>query len=61
MMMLSCKDIDSSADCSFEASGNTAAEVAGKMMNHVRLDHPEKMEEMSNNDMMNMFKSKVHG
>ncbi len=59
-MKLTCKDIDPSSTCDFEATGDSAAEVVGKMMSHVKSDHPDKMKGMSESDMMNMLKSKVH-
>jgi predicted small metal-binding protein len=60
MMKLSCKDVDSASTCSFEATGNSEGEVAGKMMTHVKSDHPDEVGGMTDNDMMNMLKSKVH-
>jgi predicted small metal-binding protein len=60
MMKLSCKDVDPSTSCNFEATGDSVGEVAGKMMSHVKSDHADKMKGMSESDMMNMMKSKVH-
>jgi predicted small metal-binding protein len=60
MMKLSCKDIDPTMDCSFEAMGNTEGEVASKMMAHVKAKHPDAAKSMSDNEMMSMFKEKVH-
>ena len=60
MMKLSCKDVNPSTACDFEATGNSAPEVAGKMMAHVKTDHPEAMEGKTGGDMMQMLQSKVH-
>ena len=60
MMKLSCKDLDPSLDCNFEATGNTATEVAKKLMAHVKNAHPEKMKGMSDSEMLKSLESKVH-
>lgn len=60
MMKLSCKDIDSSLNCHFEATGDTAAEVSKKMMTHMKSAHPEKAKGMTDDEMMEMFEEKVH-
>ena len=60
MMKLTCKDIDPASTCNFEAKGASASEVAGKMMAHVKADHPDKMAGMAEGDMMTMLESKVH-
>ncbi len=62
MMKLACKDIDAESD-DFEATGNSTKEVAQKMMKHLREMHPEKLKEMdmSDEEVMKMLQSKVHG
>jgi predicted small metal-binding protein len=62
MMKLSCKDLKADSTCDFEATGETAAEVAGKMMAHVKADHAEAAKGMNMDDtqMMAMLESKVH-
>jgi predicted small metal-binding protein len=60
MMKLSCKDIDSASTCNFEATGDSASEVAGKMMAHAKADHADKVSGMTDADMMAMMESKVH-
>ncbi len=61
-MKLSCKDLDATSTCGFEATGATAPEVAGRMMAHVKADHPEVVTKMGLDDgaMMKMLESKVH-
>jgi predicted small metal-binding protein len=60
MMKLSCKDLDPSTTCTYEATGDTAEDVASKMMAHAATDHPEAMAGMSDTDKMSMLESKVH-
>jgi len=59
-MKLSCKDINPSTTCTFEATGDTASEVADKMMTHAKVDHPEDMKDMSEDDKKSMMEAKVH-
>ncbi len=61
-MKLTCKELDPSTDCQFEATGNTREEVAEKMMKHMRSAHADKMKamNMSDDEMMEMFKMKAH-
>ena len=59
-MKLSCRDVDPNSTCDFVANGNSPGEVAGKMMSHIKSEHADKMEDMSDTDMMSMVKSKVH-
>jgi len=56
MMKLACKDLDPSTMCNFVAMGETKEEVAGKMMGHIKSDHPDKMEGMS----VSVLAPKVH-
>jgi predicted small metal-binding protein len=60
MMKLSCKDLDATSTCNYEATGETATEVAGKMLEHAKTDHPEKLAGMSDADSMSMMEAKVH-
>lgn len=60
MMKLTCKDMDPNSTCDFEATGNSASEVASNMMTHAKEAHPENMTSMSEVDMMNAMEAKVH-
>ena len=61
MMKLSHEDMmDSMEDCKFEATGDTATDVAKKMMMHVKSSHPETVKGMSDEQIMKMFEMKVH-
>jgi predicted small metal-binding protein len=60
MMKLSCKDLDPTSSCGFEATGSSTGEVAGKMMSHVKSEHPDFLEGMKDSDVMGMMKSKAH-
>lgn len=60
-MKLTCKDIDPTSDCHFEATGSTRAETAGKMIEHAKEVHGDKVAQMamSDDEMMKVFESKV--
>jgi predicted small metal-binding protein len=58
-MKLSCKDINPDLNCDYEAQGNTATEVAKKMMNHIKSAHPNEIKGMPDSEVMKMFESKV--
>ena len=60
MMKLSCKDLDSSSSCDFEATGDSAEEVARKMMEHAKITHPDSVKGMSDDNIIIMMKLKVH-
>jgi predicted small metal-binding protein len=60
MMKLACKDIDPSSTCDFVAEGNTASEVAEKMLSHAKTNHPDSIEGMADIDAMRMMEAKVH-
>ena len=60
MKKLACKDIDPSIDCGFVATGATTEEVVGKMMKHVKSEHPDKMMGANMGEMKKMFESAVH-
>ena len=59
MMKLSCKELDPSTDCSFVAEGTTAHEVAMRMLDHVKTNHPEAVKG-TDASMMSDFESKAH-
>ncbi len=59
-MKLACKELNPAINCSFEARGNTAAEVAKKMMTHVKLQHPDEVKGKTDDEMMAMFEAKAH-
>lgn len=52
MKTLSCKDMGMSDD--FMAKGETEEEVMNKMMEHANLEHKDKMEGKSEEEMMKM-------
>jgi predicted small metal-binding protein len=60
MMKLTCKDMDPTTTCAFEATGETATEVAGKMMAHAKTAHADHVAGMSDADMMTAMEAKVH-
>ena len=60
MFKLSCMDIDPALGCHFEGRGETADEVAIKMLEHVKKAHPEKMKGMMDNEMLEKFQSIAH-
>jgi predicted small metal-binding protein len=60
MMKLACKDIDPDMDCHFEATGNTANEVAKKMLAHAKMEHSDKVKGMSDPEIIKMFETKAH-
>ncbi|MEO8638075.1 MAG: DUF1059 domain-containing protein [Candidatus Taylorbacteria bacterium] len=62
MKKLACTDIDPGSECHYEATGETTAEAAGKMISHAKKAHADKLSgmNMSDADMMKMFESKVH-
>lgn len=43
----------------FVARGNSEEEVINQMMNHARMNHPDKMEDMPEEEMRNMMRSKI--
>lgn len=57
MKILSCKDMG--IDDGFSAKGETEAEVIDIMIEHVKTDHPEKLEEMSEKELRKMLREKV--
>ena len=63
MMKLNCKDINPQIACTFEATGETAKEVAEKMMVHVKMEHADDLVKMNMSDeqMMAMLEGKAHG
>lgn len=58
-MKLACKDLDPSSPCNFVAEGTNGHEVAMRMVEHVKSDHPEAMKG-TDADMMSMLESKAH-
>ncbi|MFM2357966.1 MAG: hypothetical protein RJA61_703 [Candidatus Parcubacteria bacterium] len=60
-MKLACKDLDPTTACDFEAHGNTKTEVAGKMFDHAKMEHADKIGgmNMSEGEVVKMFESKV--
>jgi predicted small metal-binding protein len=60
MKKLSCKDVNPNTDCHFEATGESSAEVAGKMFGHVRAQHADDVKDMDDTALRAMLESKVH-
>lgn len=56
MKKLGCKELDPSSDCHFVAEGETKEEVIGKIFEHSRDAHPEKLAGMSEDDKNSMMK-----
>jgi len=59
-MKLACKDINPTTTCDFETEGETATEVAAKMLVHAKEHHAEDIEGKSDDDVMKMFEEKAH-
>jgi predicted small metal-binding protein len=61
MKKLACKALGK--ECDFVAVGSTEDEVMEKMMEHVKMDHPDVLEmmndEMKKKEMMDMMKMKM--
>jgi len=55
MKSLKCDDIGG-VNCGFEATGETSDEVKGKMMEHAKEVHPEKLEGMTDESKAEMDK-----
>jgi len=62
MKKLACKDINPSTSCAYVAEGENALDVAGKMLSHAKLEHPDDIANMnmSDDEIVNNFESKVH-
>ncbi len=59
-MKLACKDINPTTTCEFVATGNTAPEVAGKMLAHAKIVHAEDIKGKPDADVLKDMESKVH-
>lgn len=59
-MKLACKELDSAIGCDFVVTGETAEEVAEKMTDHAKMEHPEAIKGMSDSEIMAMFEDKAH-
>ncbi len=59
-MKLACKDINPNTTCDFEVSGDSAEEVAEKMIEHAKTNHSEDVKNMTDEEMVKEFKSKAH-
>jgi predicted small metal-binding protein len=60
MMKLTCKELNPSTTCTYEATGDTAREVADKMMTHVKIVHPEDIKNMPEADMKKTMEARAH-
>ena len=62
MMKLTCKDLNSQSTCPFEATGETAREVAEKMMEHAKMEHSDDLAKMnmSDEEKMATLEGKAH-
>lgn len=54
MMSLTCHDLGD-ASCNYKATGNSAAEVEGKMIHHAKEHHMDKMHMMGEQDAIGMM------
>jgi len=61
MKKISCKDINPETSCTYEASGDTAKQVVGKMMAHLKSDHMNDLKGMNDGEICSMIESKIHG
>lgn len=59
MINLACKDITPSTTCSFEVTAENANTVARLMLAHARVDHAADIQEMSDEDVVKLFETKV--
>ena len=59
-MRLSCKDVNPTTTCTFEAVGETAADVAKNLLVHARVKHAEDVKSMSDEEIMKWFEGKAH-
>jgi predicted small metal-binding protein len=60
MMKLKCKDINPTTTCDYEATGDSAREVAEKMVEHAKIHHTADVENMTDEEMLKSFEAKVH-
>ncbi|MBI3888884.1 DUF1059 domain-containing protein [Candidatus Nomurabacteria bacterium] len=60
MMKLACKDLNPASTCDFVATGSSQSKVVGKMMAHAKVNHPEDLIGMSDDEIESMMDSKVH-
>ena len=60
MKKVSCKDIKPDSTCTFEATGETSKEVAGKMLDHIKKDHADDVSGMDNAGVRNMIEAQIH-
>lgn len=60
-MKLSCKDVDPNSSCDFESFGNSKTETAGKMLDHAKEEHADKIVnmKMTDEEITKIFESKV--
>jgi len=56
MKKLSCKEIDPSTDCDFAAEDETNEGVIGKMYEHAKEHHADKLKDMTDEDKAGMNK-----
>ena len=60
MRKVTCKDINPSSSCDFEATGQTAKEVVGKMMAHIKSEHMGDVAGMGDGQIRTMIEDRVH-
>jgi len=60
MMKLTCKDVNPTTTCEFQAEGETASAVAAKMLAHAKEHHADDIDGKSDADLLKMFESKAH-
>lgn len=59
-MKLACKDINPTTTCDFSVEGETASDVAAKMLVHAKESHAEDIAGKPDADVLKMFESKAH-
>ncbi|MES2930349.1 MAG: DUF1059 domain-containing protein [Patescibacteria group bacterium] len=60
MRKLKCKDINPTTTCNYEATAESAQEVALKMIEHAKIHHTADVENMTDGEMIKAFEAKVH-
>ena len=60
MMKLACKDINPTTTCDFTAEGESAADVAAKMLAHAKEHHAEDIAGKPDAEVLAMMEAKAH-
>lgn len=59
MFKISCKDVHPDVECDYEATGDTEKEAVDMMLEHIRREHPDKMEGMNDEEMRAILESNI--